>query len=221
MLTPFRSLFAALALAVLSLHAANRDPAQFENEIRAFETSDRTNPPPRDAVLFVGSSSIRFWTNLAEAFPQFTTIRRGFGGSHLPDSTAFADRIIIPYHPAKIVLYAGENDLARGDSPQEVFEAFKQFATKIQTALPYTPIYYLAIKPSPIRWHLSPQQREANRLIERYCARHKNLKFVNTWPATLNNDAQPNAAFYKPDHLHLNNDGYNRWVPIITRALSE
>jgi lysophospholipase L1-like esterase len=219
--TPFRSLFAALALAVLSLHAANRDSAQFENEIRAFEAGDRTNPPPRDAILFVGSSSIRFWTNLAEAFPQFTTIPRGFGGSHLPDATAFADRIIIPYHPAKIVLYAGENDLARGDSPGEVLEAFQQFVAKIQAALPHTPIYYLSIKPSPIRWHLSPQQREANRVIERYCAHHKNLKFVNIWPATLNKDAQPNVAFYKPDHLHLNNDGYQRWVPIIIRALNE
>src|SRR5436190_17924295 len=139
----FRILCAA-ALFCLALHAANRDPSQFENEIRAFETSDRTNPPPKNAVLFVGSSSIRLWTNLAEAFPQFTTVRRGFGGSHLPDSTAFADRIIIPYNPAKILLYAGENDLARGDSPQEVFEAFQKFVAKIQTALPRTRIYYLA-----------------------------------------------------------------------------
>jgi lysophospholipase L1-like esterase len=210
----------ALAFSV-ALHAANRDPAQFENEIRAFETSDRTNPPPKDAVLFVGSSSIRFWTNLADSFPQFTTIRRGFGGSHLPDSTAFADRIMIPYRPAKIVLYAGENDIARGDSPEEIFDALKKFVTKIHTALPNTRIYYLAIKPAPIRWHLSPQERRANDLIRRYCARHKNLKFVNTWSATLNKDAEPDPTLYKPDHLHLNDAGYQRWVPIISHALND
>jgi lysophospholipase L1-like esterase len=85
-----------------------------------------------------------------ESFPQLTTIRRGFGGSHLPDSTAFADRIIIPHKPAKIVLYAGENDIARGDSPEETFDAYKKFITKIHTALPHTPIYYIAIKPAPI-----------------------------------------------------------------------
>src|SRR4051812_1689972 len=198
-----RLIFLAAVLSV-ALHAATRDSAQFENEIRAFEASDRTNPPPRDATLFVGSSSIRFWTNLAESFPQLTTIRRGFGGSHIPDSTAFASRIIIPYQPAKIVLYAGENDIARGDSPEEVFEAFKKFVDRIHTALPRTPIYYLAIKPAPIRWHLSPQERRANDLIRRYCARHKNVKFVNTWPATLGNDAHPDPRFYKPDNLHLN-----------------
>jgi hypothetical protein len=211
----------AAALFSLAVEAANRDPGQFENEIRAFETTDRTNPPPKDAILFVGSSSIRFWTNLAESFPQFPTIRRGFGGSHLPDATAFADRIIIPYHPSKIVLYAGENDIARGDSPEEVFDAFKNFVTKIHAALPATPIYYLAIKPAPIRWHLSPQERRANDLIRRYCARHKNLKFVNTWPATLNKDAQPDPALYKPDNLHLNDAGYQRWVPIIAHALND
>jgi hypothetical protein len=209
------------AILSLALHAANRDPAIFENEIRAFEASDRTNPPPKDAVLFVGSSSIRFWTNLAECFPQFTTIRRGFGGSHIPDSIAFADRIIIPYHPAKIVLYAGENDIARGDSPEEVFDAFRKFVGQIQIALPRTPIYYLAIKPAPIRWHLSPQEHRANDLIRRYCAHHKNLKFINTWPATLNKDALPNPALYKADNLHLNDSGYQRWVPIITHALNE
>jgi len=213
--------FCLAAFLCLALHAANRDPAQFENEIRAFEANDRTDPPPKDAVLFVGSSSIRLWTNLAESFPQLTTIRRGFGGSHLPDSTAFADRIIIPYHPAKIVLYAGENDLARGDSPEEVFAAFEKFVTKIRAALPDARIYFLAIKPAPIRWHLSPQERRANDLIRRYCIRHKHLKFVNTWPATLNNDAQPDLALYKPDNLHLNEAGYRRWVPIVAHALND
>jgi lysophospholipase L1-like esterase len=221
-ITPMHRLriLCAAALLCLALHAANRDPAQFENEIRAYEASDRTNPPPKDAVLFVGSSSIRLWSNLAESFPQFTTIGRGFGGSHLPDAIAFADRIIIPYRPAKIVLYAGENDIARGDSPEDVFEAFKKLVTKIHTALPNTSICYLAIKPAPIRWHLSPQERRANDLIRRYCTRHKNLKFVNTWPATLNKDAQPDPALYKPDNLHLNEAGYQRWVPIIAHALN-
>src|ERR1043165_5569213 len=142
------------AFLLLRVGAANRDPAQWENEIQAFQAADRTNPPPQRAVLFVGSSSIRLWTNLAESFPQLTTIRRGFGGSHIPDSTAFADRIIIPNHPSKLVLYAGENDIARGDSPDEVLDAFHAFVEKIHRALPQTQIYFISIKPAPVRWHL-------------------------------------------------------------------
>jgi lysophospholipase L1-like esterase len=201
--------------------AENRDSAQFEKEIRAFEAMDRTNPPPPNAVLFVGSSSIRFWTNLAQSFPQLTTIRRGFGGSHIPDCTAFADRIIIPYHPAKIVLYAGDNDIARGDSPEEVFSAFQRFVAKVHGALPATTIYFIAIKPAPIRWHLSPQQQKANELIRRYCAHHKNLEFIDVWLATLASNGQPDSSLYKPDGLHMNERGYGRWVPIITKALKD
>lgn len=220
-----RGFFCVLTFCVFAgfsaVAAENRDPAQFEREIRAFEAMDRTNPPPKNAVLFVGSSSIRFWTNLAESFPHLTTIRRGFGGSHIPDNTAFADRIIIPYHPSKIVLYAGDNDVARGDSPEEVFSEFKKFAAKIHTALPGTPIYFIAIKPAPIRWHLSPQDRRANDLIRGYCGHHKSLRFIDVWPATLGKDGQPDPSLYKADGLHLNGMGYARWVPIITNALKE
>jgi lysophospholipase L1-like esterase len=203
------------------LTASEPTASPFEKEIRAFEAADRTNPPPTEAVLFVGSSSIRFWTNLSESFPQMTTIRRGFGGSTFPDLLYYCDRVVLPYRPAKIVVYEGDNDIARGDSPEQVFAGFREFVTKVRAAQPGARIYFLAIKPSPSRWHLSPQQREANRLIERYCARHKNLKFVNIWPATLNGEGKPDPKFYKADQLHLNNDGYSRWVPIISRALND
>jgi lysophospholipase L1-like esterase len=208
-----------LAVCLAPSRGANRNPAQWENEIRAFEASDRTNPPPRNAVLFVGSSSIRLWTNLADSFPQRTIIRRGFGGSHLPDAIAFADRIIIPYRPAKIVLYAGENDIARGDSPEEVADRFRDFVQRIRTFLPKVPIYYISIKPAPVRWHLSPQELEANRLIRRYCALRKRLTFIDIWPALLNASGQPDPGLFKSDNLHLNDNGYAIWTGIIARAL--
>ena len=64
----------------------------FEKEILAFEASDKTNPPPKDATLFIGSSSIRLWKSLASDFPTHKVINRGFGGSHISDSVHYADR---------------------------------------------------------------------------------------------------------------------------------
>ena len=55
------------------------DPTVWEPEIAAFERADRESPPPRDAILFVGSSSIRFWDDLAEDMEPLVVIRRGFG----------------------------------------------------------------------------------------------------------------------------------------------
>jgi lysophospholipase L1-like esterase len=210
-----------IALAPVRFSSAAQPPRMqpFEREIQAFEASDRTNPPPKGAVLFVGSSSIRLWSNLATNFPELTVIQRGFGGSHLPDCTRYAGQIIIPYQPSKILIYAGDNDIARGDSPRLVFEHFKQFATKVHTALPNTDIYFLSIKPSPSRWHLSPQAIEANDLIRKYCARHRKLKFVDCWTPLLDASARPDPALFRPDQLHLNEQGYARWVPAIRHAL--
>ncbi len=220
-----RALLLCLTLAALlglsRAAAANRDPAQWESEIRAFEAQDRAHPPAQGAVLFVGSSTIRYWTNLAECFPRLATIRRGFGGSHLTDSVAFADRIVIPYHPSKIVLYAGENDIARGDSPEEVAAAFRNFARKVRADLPKTPIYFVSIKPAPVRWHLSPQEIRANALIRRSCWMHRGLKFVDVWPDLLDNRGQPNPKLYKPDNLHLTAEGYQILARAIDRALAE
>src|ERR1044071_3560888 len=58
----------------------------FAKEIEAFAASDKTNPPPTGAILFIGSSSIRLWTNLAADFPRHRVINRGFGGSQIIDS---------------------------------------------------------------------------------------------------------------------------------------
>ena len=95
---------------------AKHDFTQWENEISAFERMDRTNPPPKGGVLFIGSSTIRFWKSLPQDFPGRNVINRGFGGSELEDSTHFADRIIFPYEPSMVFIRAGGNDLWAGKS---------------------------------------------------------------------------------------------------------
>jgi lysophospholipase L1-like esterase len=200
---------------------ADADSAKWEKDIRAFEAKDKTNPPPQNAVLFLGSSSIRLWPHLAADFPGIQTIQRGFGGSCIPDSTAYSDRIVIPYHPSKIVLYAGDNDIARGDSPEMVFNNFKKFEAMIHSALPKTLIYYIAIKPSGSRWKLAPRNREANRLIAEFCATHKNLQFIDIWDSLLDKSGKPDDSLFRPDRLHLNEKGYAIWTKIIRAALEK
>jgi hypothetical protein len=219
-----RPVFFLLALSVGGLPlalGADRSPARWEKDILAFEQSDRTNPPPRGAVLFVGSSTIRLWTNLARSFPTFPTIQRGFGGSHLTDLNAFADRIVFPYVPAQIVVYAGENDVARGDSPEMVRAEWLDFVKKVRKRLPNAQIYFTSMKPSPKRWHLAPQIREANRLIRNEC-REKDLTFfVDVWPLLVNTEGVPEKSLFSGDDLHLNDRGYRRLAEQINTALAQ
>ena len=155
----------ALVLALSASDHVFAAPEKWKAEIDQFTGADAVQPPPAQAVLFIGSSSIRKWTSLARDFPDVRVINRGFGGSELSDSVFYADRIAIPYRPRLIVVYAGDNDLARGKTPGDVHADFRAFCAKIHAALPETRILFVAIKPSPAREKLKEKIIAANALI--------------------------------------------------------
>ena len=190
-------------------------------EIRAFEEADRTNPPPRQAILFIGSSSIGRWTNLAEAFPGHRVIKRGFDGSHLSDSVAFVDRFVTPYKPRLVLLYAGDNDLAAGKSPEQVLGDFKAFIGRVHAALPNTRIAYLAIKPCPAREEFLDRVKATNRLIWEYIATNDRLLFVDFFTPMLTKEGRPRADVYRKDGLHPNEQGYEFWAAILRPILDK
>jgi lysophospholipase L1-like esterase len=195
--------------------------ARWEKDIHAFEATDKTNPPPQDAVLFIGSSSIRLWTNLAQTFPGHKVINRGFGGSELSDSVAFANRIVIPYQPRLILLYAGDNDIAAGKSPERILNDFKAFAANVHAALPKTTIAYIAIKPCPAREKYLDHVKTANRLVQDYAASNNRLLFVDVFTPMLTKEGRPRADLCIQDGLHPNARGYDLWASIIRPILDK
>lgn len=195
--------------------------ARWEKDIAAFEAADRTNPPPTGAVVFVGSSSIRLWKMAAEQFPSHRIINRGFGGSHLSDSVAFAGRIVIPYRPKLVVLYAGDNDIASGKTPEQVRDDFKAFVAKVREALPETRVAYLAIKPSSSRLKFFDRHKATNDLIREVIATDPKLIYVDTWTPILDAEGKPRDEFFLPDRLHLNDAGYKLWAGIVGPVLDK
>src|ERR1700761_7082180 len=150
------TIFLILFVFSFGVLAKDADHDKWNPDIQAFEAADKANPPPGSAVLFIGSSSIRFWKTLATDFPGYRVINRGFGGSDLDDATAFADRIVAPYRPAALVMYAGDNDLQGGDTPEQVRDDFAAFVAKVRQTQPALPIAFIAIKPSVARVALLP-----------------------------------------------------------------
>ena len=192
---------------------------RWESDIGAFEASDKTNPPPQNAILFIGSSSIRMWTDIQKAFPEHRVFRRGFGGSELSDSVEFADRIVIPYKPKMILLYAGDNDIANGKSPERVLGDFKEFVEKVHAALPRTRIGYISIKPSLARRKLINEMKTANLLIKDYVGHGEGLLFIDVFTPMLDQDGEPRSELFIRDGLHLNDKGYALWTSIIGPVL--
>jgi len=213
----------ALALLGLAFGAAARDNdhARWEPDIQAFEAADKASPPPEHAVLFVGSSSIRMWTSLATDFPTYRTINRGFGGSDMDDATAFADRIVKPYRPVAIVVYAGDNDLEGGDSPVTVRDDFAAFVAKVRKDEPEVPIAFISIKPSVARANLLAQVAEANRLIRDWSMQQKGVAFLDVAPAMLDKNGQPRPDLFIEDGLHMNPKGYALWVAQVRPWLAD
>ena len=187
---------------------AAKPSGKWERAIVEFEAADKKSPPPQGAVLFIGSSSIRLWTTLATDFPGVKTINRGFGGSQLADSVYYADRIVIPYKPRLVVLFAGTNDINAGKKPEQVAADFKAFVEKVRAGLPDTRIAYLSISPAPIRWAQADKQKEANRLIKQFIDAGQNLDFIDEWNQFLGPDGKPREDLFRPDRLHSNAAGY-------------
>ncbi|MFK7730131.1 MAG: GDSL-type esterase/lipase family protein [Pseudomonadales bacterium] len=201
----------------------SEDPLVWEADIVAFETAARSEPPPENAVVFVGSSSIRFWDSLVEDMAPIPVIQRGFGGAKLNDVVHYADRLVNVYQPSAVVIFAGSNDMTPGDTktPAQLLASYKQFVAKVRIHNPALPIYYIAITPSPRRWEIWPNAHAANAIIKEYSGATSGLFFIDTGQALMDADGEPDMANYRIDKLHLSEQGYKVWTRIVRAKLLE
>lgn len=214
---PLSRLVLLLALLVVPPLAAA--PENWAKEIDALTAADRTSPPPAGGVVFVGSSSIRLWKTLAEDFPGIATVNRGFGGSELADCVHYIDRIVLPYRPRLVVLFAGTNDLWNGKSPEAVAADFRAFRTKLHAALPETRLIFLSINLAPSRVRIHDLMAEANALIEADCATDPRCTFVDIVTPMLDASGGTRPELFVEDQLHLNRAGYAIWTRVLAPYL--
>jgi lysophospholipase L1-like esterase len=206
----------------IKAYAADKSPCEkWEKDIQVFEKADKTNPLPEGAVLFIGSSTIRMWKTLKQDFPEHKVINRGFGGSQIADSVYYADRIVIPYKPKMILLYAGGNDINAGKSPETVFEDFKAFVEKVRAKLPDVRIAFMSSGPSIARWAQADKQRKLNQLIKEYIGKENNMDYIDAFDVFLGPDGKPRPELYVADKLHNNAAGYKICAELVRPYLEK
>jgi lysophospholipase L1-like esterase len=125
----------------------------------------------------------------------------------MADSTRYVDRIVVPYAPRIVVVYAGDNDIM-GTSSEQIVIAFERFVRAVHSKLPDTKILYIGIKPSLLRWAQVDRMRMANAMVRSFCERDDRLGFVDTDNAMLGWDEKPRKELYVADGLHLTPAGY-------------
>jgi lysophospholipase L1-like esterase len=174
-------------------------------------------------IVFTGSSSINFWETLAEDMAPLNVINRGFGGSQMAHVTHYATKIVLPYSPSAVVVYAGENDLSWpwSKKPETILRDFQAFVNVVHGQLPNTWIYFVSVKPTPLRWKQWERQRRTNQLVEEFCGTKSNVRFLDVSTAMLDSRGKPRRDLFKWDGLHPSAECYALWTSIIRPVLME
>src|SRR6187401_1839161 len=186
---------------MLATSAAAQDP-RYEKEVAALEALDRTNPPPKGQIVFVGSSTIVDWDPV-RYFPDLRIINRGLWGSSLIDSVRLVNRIVLPYEPRLIVAYAGDNDIDAGQTSEDVAVQVERFIKSVHAKLPQARIVFIGIKPSPQRWLTIDRARATNEMIRAICSRDDRVAFLDIDGVMLGWDEKPRKELFAEDGLHL------------------
>lgn len=190
---------------------------KYENDIAAFERLDKTEKYAENSVLFVGSSSIRLWSTIAEDVAPYPVIQRGFGGSRTPDVVQYLERIAYPHQFSAIVIFVA-NDItgsANDLTPKETRDNYQEMVRIIRDKYKHQPIFIIEITPSQSRWKYWSQIRQTNLLLKKLCRKGKNTYFIETAGHFLNERSEPRNELFRDDHLHLNREGYLVWGKLI------
>ena len=206
-----------------TLGRADEEIAKWEPEIRKLEALDAT-ADPENAVLFIGSSSIRLWETIAQDVAPYPIISRGYGGAKFSDLNAYASRLVHPHACRAVVIFVANDVTGSKDdlSTEAVIKLVASITGTIREKLPTTPICFIEITPSLKRWSAWPKIRAVNNAIAEFCSDEEHVHFISTSAHYLDPETdRPIAAYFKEDGLHQNSDGYKVWGRLIKSRLDK
>lgn len=194
---------------------------RWKKEVSELVALDKTEPDPSDGILFIGSSSIRLWKNIHQDMLPYHAIRRGYGGASFTDLIHFTDDLVYPHQFKALVVFVA-NDItgsAEDRTPEEVLGLAKTVVKTVRKEYPHVPIFQVSITPTPSRWKVWAKQKQANELMKAYFSSHKNLYFIDTEAAYLNEKGEPRGELFISDNLHQKQQGYDLWASLIKQSL--
>jgi lysophospholipase L1-like esterase len=193
----------------------------FESEVSTLESRLSGAQISTNPIIFYGSSSFRLWKSMQQDFPGYPVLNCGFGGSRLTDCVRYANRLVIPRKPAAIVIYAGDNDLALGTPPEQVFQSFQRLFEIFRSYSPSIPIAFVSVKPSPGRLKYLPNIIKFNELVEQYLHAKPETDYIDICSDMLGPDRKPIPSLFVNDQIHLSAAGYKIMRKEIGEFLSE
>jgi lysophospholipase L1-like esterase len=206
--------FSAALVVTLAFASAAVAQDRWDSQVAALEAAARVTPHQKGEVLFIGSSTIHRW-DVASSFPDLRTINQGIDGTELADAVKYTERLILPFEPRVVVVYAGDNDIAGGKTSEEVAIQFERLTARILNRLPQSRIVFIGLKPSIQRWAQVDRMRAANDLIRGICAKDDRIAYVDVDGPMLGWDERPRRELFVEDGLHLSAEGYRLWTALL------
>ncbi|GAA3773449.1 hypothetical protein GCM10022240_26720 [Microbacterium kribbense] len=212
----------AAAAAGLLFAFGGDHPRLFARKVAAVDT--RYGPErPRGAILLTGSSFFERWTSSAADLAPLQTVNVGIGGTKIGDQAFYLDRLVVPFAPRTLVVYAGSNDISGlpfvSKKAADVVGRIRRYVADVRDRLPGISIYYVAITETPSRARVRGEIRRANRMLQEWAERSGEITFIDTAPSLLTATGQIDGSLFGPDRLHFNAAGYARFAPPIRAAL--
>ncbi|MBV7530320.1 GDSL-type esterase/lipase family protein [Chitinophaga sp. sic0106] len=207
-----KKLLLVMLVAVQAFTAAAQEKPRYWDDVQVIKKFDQMYTPPAHPLLFIGSSSIRKWGDLERTFAPFTAMNRGIGGAIVNDIIFYLNDIVFPYQPKQIVIYVGDNDVAKEEfTADTILQHTKELLTAIRAKLPEVPVVYISIKPSPARAKWMDKIKAANQLIRDYVSSQKQMQFVDIFKPMQDAKGNNRPDLFLQDMVHMNSKGYDIW----------
>lgn len=172
---------------------------------------------PEGALLFTGSSTIRFWDSLGRDLAPWPVVNRGFGGAVVSQVVHFANDIVPETNSARlgaIVFYCGGNDLSWGVSVDDVVSGVERFLAIANERAPETPVYVLSVCKTPSRWLAWRKVTATNQRLQALCEK-SGARWVDVTTPMSTERGRPRRSLYRFDGIHPNERGYAVWTSVL------
>ncbi|TWU51066.1 hypothetical protein Poly51_43600 [Rubripirellula tenax] len=212
-----------VAIAQVDEPYRSRAIEKWEDEIRKLESLDSSETDPADAVLLLGSSSIRRWTQAAIDLAPYRVVRRGYGGAKYSDLAVFAERLIQPHQYRAVVMFVG-NDIS-GDAHDHTVDQVDGWVRHIvdvsRKHQSGSPVLIVEVTPTGKRFEHWSAIRRLNAQLREIALSTPMVYFVPTAASFLDPDGNPRSELFVDDRLHLNDQGYVIWAELIRDQLDD
>ncbi|WP_417552159.1 cyclic nucleotide-binding domain-containing protein [Marinomonas fungiae] len=195
---------------ISNVRSVNQIDVEFESDVRELEFRQAHRRFSNRPVAFYGSSTIKNWADFEAPFDSKDTVNLGFNGATIDACVYYFERIVLPYNPRSLVLYAGDNDIGNKHSSNKVIDRYVSLLEKVDRHLPGIPVTILGVKLSPTRQSMRNTVESTNKMLQQLARTRPNTIFIDSNKILGDKHGNVEESFFEDDRLHLNEKGYQK-----------